>query len=220
VLAVAYLVYKFGPTLGYTFWSGGDFPDISFRFPRGLGKIAATIPYLAATFFGVFFQMWNRKRQAARRKEMEAGLEREGPIRRAEGVAVRVGKKLGQSYEADVYLTRAALYVFDRAKKRDPMRMATRRSEGTAFITDAALEPGDAGSTPTVLVQLGGTIGWPLALSAPDAVAWWVDIRKTLGKSTDVDQEMLSRGSATAGADSDVGREPSARWPDAPSARQ
>ncbi len=182
VLAVAYVVYRYGTSV--------DLPDVSFR---KLGKLTTALPYLAATFFGVFFQMWGRKKQAAARKRMEEGLVREGALRQAEGVTVHVGLRRKQSFEADIFLTRVALYVFDRARKRDPMRIPTQRASGTAFIEDASLERGASEGPPTVRVQLGGVAGWPLLFSVPDAVAWWMDIRSAIGKSTDVEAELAGR---------------------------
>ena len=59
LLAIAYVIYKYGTSL--------EIPDVSFR---GFGKVATTLPYLAATFFGVLFQMWNKKKQTAARKRI------------------------------------------------------------------------------------------------------------------------------------------------------
>ncbi|MFH1502429.1 MAG: hypothetical protein ABIG03_05215 [Candidatus Eisenbacteria bacterium] len=182
VLAVAYVVYKYRTSL--------ELPDINFR---GFGKVASTLPYLAATFFGVFFQMLNRKKQVAARKRMEEGLSMEGALRRSEAVPVRVGRKRGQSYVADVFLTRAALYVFDSARKRDAMRVPTQRGVEALYIENASLEPDAAGGAPTLTVQLGGSTGSALTFTLPDAVAWWMDIRGALGKSTDVEAELAGR---------------------------
>jgi hypothetical protein len=182
LLAIAYVIYRYGDSL--------ELPDVSFK---GLRKVATTLPYLVATFFGVFFQMFNRRKQTAARKRMEEGLDREGVVRKSENVAIAVGRKRGQSFEADVLLTKAALYVFDTARKRDPMRIPVRRDPGAVFVEDASLLPDASGGPPMLVVKLGGATGRPMSLFTTDSVAWWIDLRGALGKSADVEAELASR---------------------------
>lgn len=175
ILAVAYVVYRYRGSV--------DLPDLSFH---GLRKVAGTLPYLVATFFGVFFQIWGRRKQAADRKRMEEELLREGSVRQAQGVMVQLGRRRMQSFEADLHLTRAALYVFDTAGKRAPMRVQIRRSTHGAFVEDASIEAGAGDGPPVVIVAMGGPARQSLGFSTSDAKGWWVDIRGALGKSTDV----------------------------------
>lgn len=176
VLAIAYVVYKFGASV--------ELPDVKVSF-RGLGRALSTIPYLAATLIGVFFQFWGRRKRVEARKRMEAQLIQEGPVRQGQSIAVRIGRRLGSSFDADLHLTRAALYVLDTAGKRDPMRVPLRRSEG-AFVEDASLAPAAGDGYPTVVVTIGGPARKELLFSSPDASAWWMDIRAALGKPLDV----------------------------------
>lgn len=199
VLAILYVIYKYGSSI--------DLPRMNVSF-HGLGKAFSAIPYLAATLIGVFFQVWGRKKRAEAHKRMEAELVREGPIRQAQGITVRAGRRLGGSFQADIHLTRSALYVLDSAGKRDAMRIELRRSAGGVYVEDASLRPASDGGQPIVLVTIGGTSRQMLAFSTPDASAWWMDIRGALGKSTDVDAETRS---AEEGTDEAEEREWS--WP-------
>jgi hypothetical protein len=186
VLAIAYVVYKFGPSV-----------DLPSQFPRvkpsfhGLGKVLSTVPYLAATLIGVFFQFWGRRKRAEARKHMEAQLVQEGPIRQGQAITVRVGRRLGSSYDADLHLTRAALYVLDTTGKRDPLRIPLRRSEG-AFVEDASIVPAAGDGYPTVIVTIGGPARKELFFTSPEATAWWMDVRKALGKSAEMPQEAMT----------------------------
>jgi len=182
VLAAAYLVYRFR--------GGIDLPEFSFG---RLSKIGTVLPYLGATLFSVLFQFWNRKRQAAVRADMEARLVREGLARSAERVSVRQGRGRLQSFEADLYLTRSALYVFDAAKKRDPQRIEVQSISEGAFIEDAMLEPGVGGGPPVLRMAIGGARRQILELMSPDAAGWWVDVRRALGRSTDVEAELAGQ---------------------------
>lgn len=182
VLAVAYVMYRYHGSI--------DMPDISFK---GLRKIGTVVPYLAATLFSVVFQMWNRRRQRAARERMERQLMQEGPVRRSDGLAVRQGRGRLQSYEADLHLSRAALYVFDRANKRDPQRIETQSASTGAFIEDAMLEAGASGGPPTVRIAIGGAKRQVLEFTSPDAAGWWVDVRRSIGRSADVEEELAEQ---------------------------
>jgi len=182
VLVAAYVVYRYR--------GGIDLPEFSFGRFR---KIGTVLPYLGATLFSVLFQFWNRRRQAAVRANMEARLMREGPVRSAERVSVRQGRGRLQSFEADLYLTRAALYVFDAANKRDPQRIEVQSISEGAFIEDAMLEPNVGGAPPILRIAIGGARRQILELVSPDAAGWWVDVRRALGRSTDVEAELAGQ---------------------------
>lgn len=188
VLALAYLIYRYGTSI--------EFPDVSFRSFRGLRKLASTLPYLAATFFGVFFQIWNRRKQAAARARMEEDLKREGVVRQVGGLRVDVGERRKQSFEADLFLTRLALYVFDRAQKRGPSRLPVQRVSDGTFLMDASLVQGASDLPPAVRVEVGGKGGQPFEFAPTDAVAWWMDLRSALGKTADVEAELAAAASA------------------------
>ncbi len=187
VLAIAYVVYRFGASVDLT----GRLPHVKFSFHR-IGKVLSAAPYLGATLIGVFFQFWGRRKRAEARKRMEAQLVREGPIRQGQSITVRIGRRLGGAYDADLHLTRAALYVLDTAGKRDPLRIPLRRSEG-AFVEDASLTPAPGGDGySTVMVIIGGPARKEIFFSSPDASTWWTDIRKALGKSVEMPQEAMA----------------------------
>ncbi len=186
VLAIAYVVYRYGPSFNLP----GQLPHVRPSFHK-LGKALSTLPYLAATLIGVFFQFWGRRKRAEARKRMEAQLVQEGPVRQGHSITVRVGRRLGSSYDADLHLTRAALYVLDTAGKRDPLRIPLRRSEG-AFVEDASLTPAASGGYPAVMVTIGGPARKELFFSSSDATAWWEDIRRALGKSVERPQDAMA----------------------------
>ncbi|MBD3349468.1 MAG: hypothetical protein GF400_09800 [Candidatus Eisenbacteria bacterium] len=196
VLAVAYVVYRYRGDLGL------DLPDLSFE---DLKEFGTALPYLGATLFSVLFQVWNRRRQRAARAEMERQLMREGPMRQVDGMTVRHGRGRRQSFEADLHLTRSALYVFDSGKKRDPMRIAAQSDLEGPYIEDAELLPSASGGPHAVRIMIGGPKPQVFQFTSPDAVGWWIDVRRTIGKSTDVEAELAGH-SGTGGAGEETGR--------------
>ena len=71
VLALAYIIYRYRESI--------DLPVVSLR---SLRKLGTTAPYVLATFFGIFFQAWNRRRFERIRKKWEADLKLERSARR------------------------------------------------------------------------------------------------------------------------------------------
>ena len=104
-------------------------------------------------------------------------------------VTVWHGGRKRQSFQADIYMTNAALYVFDRARKRDPMRLAFGGGVGSGFVDGAALLPASAGGPRRVRVLTGEA---SFEFATPDAEAWWTDIRRALRQPTDVEAELAA----------------------------
>ena len=108
VLAIAFVAYTLRNSI--------DLSRASFDWVRKLG---GTAPYALATLFGIFFQMWNRKRLERVRKKWEADIRVEGLLRQGSDVTVVFARGAKGSFRADVHLTRSALYLFDRGGRRD-----------------------------------------------------------------------------------------------------
>jgi hypothetical protein len=181
ILAIAYVVYRY--------WDSIDLPAFSFR---GLRKLGTTLPYVLATFFGVFFQAWNRRRVERIRKRWEADLALEGVVRQREDVSAWHRGRKRESFQADIYMTGAALYVFDRARKRDPMRLTLGRGEKGGFVGGAALvQASDGGPRRVrVLAAAGGEV--ILEFTTPDADGWWMAIRRALRQPADLEAELAA----------------------------
>lgn len=176
VLAVAYVVYRYRGSI--------DLPDVSLRSFR---KIGGTIPYLFATLIGVFFQAWGRRKADRARRKMEADASLEGVVRQATDVTALYGGQKRQSAQVDIIMTRAALYVFDRARRRAPARLAF---GGAGGVAGAALRPGPAGGPRMVRVLAGS--GDDFQFATPDAESWWTGIRRALGQSADLESELAA----------------------------
>lgn len=177
VLAVAYAVYRYRGSI--------HLPALSVR---GLSKIGSTVPYVLATLLGVFFQAWGRRRADRARKAMEAGIALEGIVRQVTDVTAWYGGHRRQSSQVDVHMTRAALYVFDRGGRRDPVRLAFGESAGGGRVAGVALRPGPAGGPRMVRVLIGGDAYFEFATA--DAESWWADMRRALGQPADVEAEL------------------------------
>ena len=187
VLVIAYVVYRYRGSI--------DLPAVSLR---GLRRLGGTIPYVLATLMGVFFQAWGRRKAERVRKQWENALKLEGIVRQGTDVAVWYVGRRRQSFRADIYLTGAALYVFDRARRREPVRLALGRRIGGGFIEGATLRAGPAGGPRTVRILTGGVGGANLEFATPDVEAWWTRIRRSLGQPTDVEAE-LAKGDGDEG---------------------
>ena len=181
VLAIGYVIYRYRGAI--------DLPAVPWRRLRG---VASALPYLLATFAGVFFQAWNRRRLAAIRKKWEADLRLEGIVRQGTDLTVWVGGRKRQSLQADVYMTRTAVYVFDRGRRREPMRLGFGPATGSAVLVGAALRPGEVGASRSVRVSIGGASDSYIEFASPDAQSWWVEIRRALGQPTDVEAELAA----------------------------
>jgi hypothetical protein len=88
------------------------------------------------------------------------------------------------SFQADVYLTRSAFYLFDRGGRREPMRFPlTASSARDAAVVDASLAPGAAQGARAVRVHIRGPAPVEIEFQTPDAEGWWTDLRRSLGRS-------------------------------------
>lgn len=181
VLALAYIIYRYRGSI--------DLPVVSLR---SLRKVGTTVPYVLATFFGIFFQAWNRKKFERIRKKWEADLKLEGVVRQRVDVTTWHGGRKRQSFQADIYMTNAALYVFDRARRRDPMRLGFGGGVGSGFVDGAALLPAAAGGPRRVRILTGGAGEVSFEFATPDADAWWTDIRRALRQPADVEAELAA----------------------------
>lgn len=172
VLAVAYILYRTGASI-----------RIPTRELRGLGKFAS---YGLAPLFAVLFQLWSRKRAAALKNKMEADILLEGTLREEADVRARFANGRGGGvFAADVRLTRAALYVFDRSGRRDPMRFSVRGDAAReSRIVDAELLPGASPDVDVVHVDIGGPRKFAVEFTSGHAESWWVELRRALGRST------------------------------------
>lgn len=194
-LAVAYVIWR------YRAPSAVELPKINWR---AVGKAGSVLPYLAATAIGVIVQHLARRRHEALRKEWEARMATEGLVRAEAGVRMWVLDarwRRRQHFEAQLKLTRAALYVFEHSGKREPLRFALRRDDqGAPYVQDASIVP--EGGAYGVRVAVAGAGGTALEFASPDAQAWWIDLRKALGKGTDVEAAVRAAdsGAVTAGA--------------------
>lgn len=173
ILAVLYIAYAFRDSL--------DLSRISFAWARKLG---GTIPYVAATFFGVFFQLWNKKRLEKVRKKWKADIGAEGLLRQGLDLKVAFADGMKGSLRADVYLTRSALYLFDRASRRDPMRLPLLRSSSRdPAVVGASLGPSEGPGERVVRIHVQGPSPFRVEFASPDAEGWRIDVRRVLGRA-------------------------------------
>jgi len=173
VLAIAFAVYAFRDSI--------DLSRVSFDWVKKLGGTAS---YGLATAFAVFFQLWNRKRLDRVRKKWEAGIKSEGPLRQGLGLKVVFSEGAKGSLTGDVHLTRSALYLFDRAGRREPMRfLLAPSSPSDAVVADATLVSDAAGGARTVRIYVRGRASFRFEFQTPDAEGWRTDLRRVLGPS-------------------------------------
>ena len=173
ILAVAYVAYTFRDSL--------DLSRISFAWVRKLG---GTIPYVAATFFGVFFQLWNKKRVEKVRKVWEAGIRAEGLLRQGLDLKVAFADGMKGSLRADVFLTRSALYLFDRGGRRDPMRLPlVPSSSQDPAVVGASLGPTEDQGMRAVRIRVQGPSPFDIVFRSPDADGWRIDVRRVVGRA-------------------------------------
>jgi hypothetical protein len=173
VLIAAYIIYRTGASI-----------RIPIRELRGLGKFAS---YGLAPLFAVLYQLWSRRRAAALKAKHEAGVLLEGLLRDEMDVRARFANGRGGGvFGADVRLTRAALYVFDRSGRRDPMRFSVRGDVAREYtVIDAELLPGASPDVDVVRVDIGGPRRFAVEFTSTQAEAWWIELRRAIGRSTD-----------------------------------
>ena len=149
-------------------------------------KLGSAIPYGAAPLFAVLSAIWKKRKAAEARRQWDEGALREGIVREETGVNVRfVNGKRTRPFRADVRLTRAAFYVFDKSGKRDPMRFViSLESVNELGVFDARLDRKGGGPV-TVTVRIVGKAKMGVELTSINPEGWWVDIRRALRLSSD-----------------------------------
>ncbi len=173
VLGVAFAAYAFRDSI--------DLSRVSFDWVK---KVGGTVPYAFATLFGVFFQLWNRKRLERVRKKWEANIRTEGLLRQGSDLKVVFADGAKGSLKADVHLTRSAFYLFDRGGRREPMRFPlTPSSPRDSAVVDATLAPDPAQGARVVQVHIRGPAPFRIEFRTPDAEGWRTDLRRALGWS-------------------------------------
>jgi len=183
-LVVGYIVYRIAVSSDF---SGLSISGLSVRLPElNLGKFGKSLPYLFAPLFAVVSELIKRKKAKAAREEWEHRARTEGVLRQEENVKVRLTDGARGSVQADVRLTRAALYVIDRGGRREPMRFVFLRSAGTdVAVLDVSLLETSTPALGRVRVRVGGAAQFVLEFESRESEAWWSSLRRSLGKSTD-----------------------------------
>jgi hypothetical protein len=205
LLVVAYVAYRFHAQ------SAMEVPRVRVDW-KVLGKVGSVLPYLAAVVFGVIAQYFARRRHESQRMEWESRLATEGLVRAEDGVRMWLVDARGrrrQNFEGQLKLTRSAFYVFETSGRREPLRFSLRHDEaGSPRVDDVSIM--SRGGEYAVRLSFTSGGGASLDFASPDAQAWWIDIRKALGKTTDVE-------AAIRAAEGSGGRvtEPEAEWKDA-----
>ena len=182
VIAVGYIAYRFVGSF--------DFTGLSIRLPElNLGRFGKSLPYLAAPLFAVLSEVVRRRKAKAVREKWEHRVRTEGLLREEENLKVRLTDGARGSVQADVRLTRAALYVIDSGGRRDPMRFVFLRSaDSDVAVLDASLLEGRTPELRRVRVRVGGAARFVLEFESRQGEAWWSSLRHSLGKSTDREQ--------------------------------
>ena len=173
LLAVAYAAYRFRGSI--------DLSRVSFDWARRLG---GTIPYALATVVGIAFQMWNRKRLERARSKLLKDLQGEGVLREEPNLKVAFTEGARGSLRADVHLTRAALYLFDRTGRREPMRFPLVAASARDGVVDGVtLSEGAGEAARAVQIQIRGPAPFRVEFETADARGWWTDVLRATGRS-------------------------------------
>ncbi|MCK4510111.1 hypothetical protein KAW64_00140 [bacterium] len=183
-LVVGYIVYRTAVGSDFT---GLSISGLSIRLPElNLGKFGKSLPYLFAPLFAVVSELIRRKKARAAREEWEHRARTEGVLRKEENVKVKLTDGARGSVQADVRLTRAALYVIDRGGRRNPMRFVFLRSaDSDVAVLDVYLLEASTPAHRRVRVRMGGAAQFVLEFESREGEAWWSSLRHALGKSTD-----------------------------------
>ena len=184
VLVVGYVVYRIAVSSDFT---GLSMRGLSIRIPDlNLGKFGKSLPYLFAPLFAVISELIKRRKAKAVREEWDRRARSEGLLREEENVKVRLTDGARGSVQADVRLTRAALYVFDRGGRRDPMRFVFLNSaDSDVVVLDVSVHEGRTPERRRVRIRMGGAARLTLEFESRRGEAWWSSLRHSLGKSTD-----------------------------------
>ncbi len=183
-LVVGYIVYRIAVSSDS---AGLSISGLSIRLPEvDLGKFGKSLPYLFAPLFAVVSELIRRRKARAAREEWEHRARTEGVLRREENVKVRLTDGARGAVQADVRLTRAALYVIDRGGRRNPMRFVFLRSaDSDVAVLDVDLLESSTPALRRVRVRMGGAARFVLEFESREGEAWWSSLRHALGKSTD-----------------------------------
>lgn len=176
VLVVAYIVYRG--------WASDWLSQVSIDIPRPrLGGFAKSISYIAAPLIAVLSEVFRRKRAKMVREEWEKRVREEGFLRDEEDVKMRFVEGGRGTIQVDVRLTRAALYLFDRAGRKEPMRFGVSRTPLTDYVlSDAKVLAGDSPERPVVRVTMSGPSAYVLQFTSTNAGGWAADIGRLLGR--------------------------------------
>lgn len=183
-LVVGYIVYRIAVSSDF---AGLSISGLSIHLPElDLGKFGKSLPYLFAPLFAVVSELIRRKKARAAREEWEHRARTEGVLRKEEDVKVKLTDGARGSVQADVRLTRAALYVIDRGGRREPMRFVFLRSaDSDVAVLDVHLFEASTPALRRVRVRMGGAAQFVLEFESREGEAWWSSLRRSLGKSTD-----------------------------------
>jgi hypothetical protein len=197
VLAVAYILYRL-----YAL-DGGTVPAIDIPRVR-LGELAKGLPYLIAPLIAILTGFFQRRRAKAAREEWERRVRTEGFVRDEEDVEVRVVSGGRGAFSVDLRLTRAALYLFDRSGRREPMRFVLLSAgPSESAVVDAELLTDERTGRPRVKVSTSGPRSLSFEFGSVAAEAWWSDLRHGLGKTTkrDAENAPVARGENDMGGE-------------------
>lgn len=185
VLLVVLVVYR---GAGASWFSG-----VSLRMPDiEVGPFIRNLPYILAPLLAVLSEVWRRRRARALKAEWETRARAEGLRREAEDVAVRFVAGARGTMRADARLTRAAMYLFDRAGRRPVMRLLlTGGGEGDHRVAGVYLAGGGPGKRPRLHVSVRGPAVFEFEMASPDADGWWADMRNSPGARDSAPGEML-----------------------------
>ncbi|MFH1688815.1 MAG: hypothetical protein ABIE42_01085 [Candidatus Eisenbacteria bacterium] len=186
VLAVAYVVYRFGIPEDLTFGLSG----LSVRLPDlDLGKLGKNLPYLFAPLFAVFSEVMRRRKARAVREDWERRVRTEGFLRGEENLKIKFVEGGRGSVQGDVRLTHAALYLLDKSGRREPMRFPLSLSAGSdAAVLDVSLREGSSPELRQVRVIVGAADGGnrlAFEFESREGEAWRSSLRRVLGKSAE-----------------------------------
>jgi hypothetical protein len=190
VLACAYVVYRVHGAGGLKIPFTGSINVTSVDLSRlKMGELGRALPYAAAPLIAVLSEFMRRRRAREARSQWETRVQTEGFVREEESVEVRMVRGGRGAFTADVRLTRAALYLFDRGGRRDPARFvlgSAGRSE--TAVTDVRLIRATGEGRPLVRVATSGSSGLTFEFASVTAEAWWSDLRRSLGKSARIEE--------------------------------
>ncbi|MCD4690017.1 hypothetical protein K8S17_01000 [bacterium] len=189
VIVAGYLIYSNWDTIA----SHTSIP----KFSRSLGSIA----YIVGPLFAAVMGIARRRKAAAARKRWDVTARTEGVLRDERGVRAKiVNGKSGGAFQADVRLTRTALYIHDASGRKGSMRLMVHlESVNDLGLFDVEHTPTAKGGRGTVTVRIVGRATMAIAFTSAQSLAWWTDIRRVLGLNTDVRAQSDKGAGGSAG---------------------